>query len=415
VIGHLEPWRNRMKASPHVVVIGAGTLGLCSALNLVEAGARVTVIDAQSIASGSSGRSVGVVGTQFTDPFDILLRVHAMRQFGGWERLGLGFHHIGYLRLARTPAQMQLFAHSVEMQKEAGLRSRLYDAQELRQLVPHLSTEGLEGGIFGPDNGFLDPHEMCNFIAERVRARGGEIRQFCALHGVKRRSAGYTLETGKGPLDCDIVVNAAGAWAPAVARLFGQRLHIFPERHEAIVIHLDPPLDYTMPMVMDLVNGEGTGLNFRHEKRGELIAEIHKASAAAAPENPDDYNEQFEDVSKERLAELLLERLPDLPGARLGRGWAGLYPVTADHRPFVGLFDASEERLVTAAGAGGYGIQLAPVIGQIAADWALHGGPVSAPGTECLSPTPDRNVPVKSHSEQAGRGIGICGLSQKPS
>ena len=280
VIGHLEPWRNRMKASPHVVVIGAGTLGLCSALNLVEAGARVTVIDAQSIASGSSGRSVGVVGTQFTDPFDILLRVHAMRQFGGWERLGLGFHHIGYLRLARTPAQMQLFAHSVEMQKEAGLRSRLYDAQELRQLVPHLSTEGLEGGIFGPDNGFLDPHEMCNFIAERVRARGGEIRQFCALHGVKRRSAGYTLETGKGPLDCDIVVNAAGAWAPAVARLFGQRLHIFPERHEAIVIHLDPPLDYTMPMVMDLVNGEGTGLNFRQRN---AVSRLPKSTRRAPP------------------------------------------------------------------------------------------------------------------------------------
>jgi len=217
-----------MKASPHVVVIGAGTLGMCSALNLVEEGARVTIIEAQSVASGSSGRSVGVVGTQFTDPFDILLRVHAMRRFRQWESLGLGFNHIGYLRLARTSEQMKLFARSVEMQKEAGLRSRLYHARELRQVVPHISTEGLEGGIFGPDNGFLDPHEMCNFIAERLRARGGEIRQFCKLLGVKRRSAGYTLDTGKGALDCDIVVNAAGAWAPAVAELFGQRLHICP-------------------------------------------------------------------------------------------------------------------------------------------------------------------------------------------
>ena len=133
-----------MKASPHVVVIGAGTLGMCSALNLVEEGARVTIIEAQSIASGSSGRSVGVVGTQFTDPFDILLRVHAMRRFRQWESLGLGFNHIGYLRLARTSEQMKLFARSVEMQKEAGLRSRLYHARQLRQLVPHISTEGLE-------------------------------------------------------------------------------------------------------------------------------------------------------------------------------------------------------------------------------------------------------------------------------
>ena len=58
-----------MKKSPHVVVIGAGTLGMSTAINLAEQGASVTVIEAQAIASGSSGRSVGVVGTQFTDPF----------------------------------------------------------------------------------------------------------------------------------------------------------------------------------------------------------------------------------------------------------------------------------------------------------------------------------------------------------
>lgn len=159
-----------------------------------------------------------------------------------------------------------------------------------------------------------------------------------------------------------------------------------------IVIHLDRPLDYIMPMVMDLVNGQETGLNFRHEKQGELIAEIHQASSLL-PEDPDNYNDQCEEESKARLAELLLDRLPDLPRACLGRGWAGLYPVSVDHRPLVGPVDPSEPSLVTAAGAGGYGIQLGPVIGQLAADWALHGAPVSAPGTEILAPTTGRNAP----------------------
>ncbi|TPJ62177.1 FAD-dependent oxidoreductase [Mesorhizobium sp. B2-7-1] len=387
-----------MTASPHVVVIGAGTLGMCTALNLVEQGARITVLEAQSIASGSSGRSVGVVGSQLTDPFEIMLRVHALRRFRHWEGEGLRFNHIGYLRLARTPAQMTLFARSVEIQAEAGLRSRLIRANELRDLVPHINPDGLEGGLFGPDNGFIDPHEMCNLLAGIVREKGGEIRQYRKLLGVQRRPGGYRLETsgdatdGKPRLiDCDVVVNAGGAWAPQVAALFGQRLHIWPERHEAVVIHLDEPLDYTMPMVMDLVNSEGSGLNFRHEKPGELIAEIHKVNSIA-PEDPDNYNDQCEEQSKVDLAELLLERVPDLPGARLGRGWAGLYPVTADHRPFVGPLDASEPSLITAAGAGGYGIQLAPVIGQIAADWVLRGAPVSVPGSQSLAPSAERNV-----------------------
>ena len=388
-----------MTVSPHVVVIGAGTLGMCTALNLVEQGARVTVLEAQSIASGSSGRSVGVVGSQLTDPFEIMLRVHSLRRFRQWEDEGLRFNHIGYLRLARTPAQMELFARSVEIQGEAGLRSRLIRAHELRDLVPHINPDGLEGGLFGPDNGFLDPHEMCNFLAGIVRGKGGEIRQYRKLLGAERRPGGYTLATSGGPvdrerqlIDCDVVVNAGGAWAPRVAALFGQRLHIWPERHEAVVIHLDEPLGYPMPMVMDLVNGEGSGLNFRHEKPSELIAEVHKVNSIA-PEDPDNYNDQCEEQSKVDLAELLLERAPDLPGARLGRGWAGLYPVTADHRPFVGPIDASEPTLITAAGAGGYGIQLAPVIGQIAADWVLHGAPVSVPGSQSLAPSSERNIP----------------------
>ncbi|MGN6305036.1 MAG: NAD(P)/FAD-dependent oxidoreductase [Mesorhizobium sp.] len=382
--------------SPHVVVIGAGALGMCSAHALAEQGARVTVIDARSIASGSSGRSVGVVGTQLTDPFEIRLRIQSVRRIRQWEeRLGLGFRHIGYLRLARTMQQMDLFHRSVEIQRQAGFRSKVHRADELRQLVPHMSTDGLEGGIFGPDNGFLDPHEMCSLLAREVKKLGSEVFQFRSLLGVTRVAGGYRLETGKGPIDCDFVVNAAGAWAPRVAGMLGQTLHIHPERHEALVIHLDEPLPYTMPMVMDLVDGEGTGLNFRHEKAGELVAEIHKVSSSL-PENPDDYNDQCEEASKVMLAEMLLERVPDLPGARLGRGWAGLYPVTADHRPYVGPLDPSEPSLITAAGAGGYGIQLSPVIGLIVADWVLKGTPASVMGAEKLAPTVERNVPVGS-------------------
>ena len=55
---------------------------------------------------------------------------------------------------------MALFERSVEIQREAGLRSRLIRANELQELVPHISPDGLEGGLFGPDDGFLDPHDM---------------------------------------------------------------------------------------------------------------------------------------------------------------------------------------------------------------------------------------------------------------
>lgn len=376
----------------NVCVIGGGLAGMTTAVLLAEQGAAVTVIEANGLGSGSSGRSVGVIGTQFTDPFEIALRKHAFFHFRRWQKQGFKINEIGYLRLARTAEHMDLFEQSVRLQAEAGFGARLYQVDELQSLIPHLSTDGLAGGIFGADNGFIDPYDLCNFLADKVRALGGTVRQACALTDVRRAGGQYVLSTTKGDIACDKVVNAAGAWAGKVAAMFGQTLHIRPERHEALTIHLEKPLDYTMPMVMDLVNGEGTGLNFRHEKPGELIAEIHRVKSWE-PENPDNYNDQCEDDSRYELAELLLERVPDLTGASLGRGWAGLYPVTSDHRPFVGLVDPKETGLITAGGGGGYGIQLSPVIGQAAADWVLHGFPVSCPEAQALVPSPERNVP----------------------
>lgn len=382
-----------MTAQIHVAVIGGGAAGMSTALALIEQGARVTVLDSDALGSGSSGRSVGVVGTQMTDPFQIELRRHSVGRFQDWESRGLRFNHIGYLRLARTEAQMEALERSQRMQAEAGFEARVYQRDQLQELVPHLSTEGLAGGIFGPNDGFLDPYQLCTFLGVQVRELGGTVRQFCKVTGASRIPGGYRLETTGGPVDCDVVVNAAGAWAPRIAEMFGQTLHIHAERHEALSVHLDEPLGYVMPMVMDLIDGQGTGLNFRHEKPTELISEIHKVEAAPS-ENPDDYNDQCMDSAREMLAELLLERLPDLPGARLGRGWAGLYPVTADHKPLVGLIDPAEPGLVTVAGGGGYGIQLAPVMGLIAADWVLQGRVSTVAGAEALMPTPERNRPL---------------------
>ncbi len=379
-------------AKQRVVVIGAGTLGMSSAWNLARRGADVTVLDQGGIASGSSGRSVGVVGTQHVDEFEILIRTHSLHHIRQWQAHGLTFNAIGYMRLGRDARDMALFAKSLEMQTAHGISSaRILDAAAIRACVPHMNTDGIAGALFGSEDGFLDPHEMCTLLSHLVKDLGGSVRQNCKVTGAEMHGSTWRLGTTSGVIACDAVVNAAGAWAPQVARLFGQTLHVLPERHQAVTIHLAEPLPYVMPMIMDLVQGgTGTGLNVRHDRPGQLITEIHKVTATTG-EDPDSYNDQLDEAAKEQLAELLLERMPELPGASFGRGWAGLYPRSSDGRPYVGPIDPAEPTLVTAAGAGGYGIQLGPVIGQLAADWILDGAPASIPEARRLLPTPDRN------------------------
>lgn len=376
----------------HVVVIGGGAIGLSTALHLVERGVGVTVVEAGALGSGSTGRSIGVVGTQHVTSLDVAMRAYGLRRIRAWAPHGVAFHPIGYLRLGRSDGDLKLFERSLRYQCECRINSaRILEPAEMRTLVPDMSTGGITCGLFGPDDGFLDPHLLSIALAKMVRDMGGAVRQRCRLIGAERRGAGYRLTTlaetiGRAEtIDCDGVVIAAGAWAGRVAELFGRRLLMLPERHEAVTIRLPEPLAYVMPMVMDLVyGGGGTGLNFRHDQPGQLVTELHK-SAGTGVADPNDYNEQIEDAGKEHLAELLLERLPGLHGAGFGHGWAGLYPESSDRRPLVGPFDG-EPHLIAAAGAGGYGIQLSPIIGALAADWLTEGAPVTLPEAAALRP-----------------------------
>jgi sarcosine oxidase subunit beta len=373
-----------------IVVIGGGALGLSSAFHLVERGVGVTVMEAGALASGSTGRSIGVVGTQHVTALDVAMRAYGLQRIRAWAQYGLEFHPIGYLRLGRSDRDLQLFEQSLEHQRDSGIDSaRILEPAAMRALVPDMSTDGISGGLFGPDNGFLDPHQLSSVLATMVREMGGTVRQRCQLLGADRRGMGYRLTTTAETIDCDGVVIAAGAWAGRVAELFGRTLPILPERHEAVTIRLPEPLASVMPMVMDLVyGGGGTGLNFRHDRPGQLVTEIHKSAGTGAAD-PDNYTEQMEDAGKERLAELLLERLPGLSGAGFGHGWAGLYPESIDRRPLVGPFEG-EPRLIAAAGAGGYGIQLSPIIGALAADWLTEGAPITLPEAAALRPDAKR-------------------------
>jgi len=374
----------------HIAVIGGGALGLSSALHLVERGVSVTVIEAGALAGGSTGRSIGVVGTQHVTALDVAMRAYGLRRIRAWSQYGLEFNAIGYLRLGRSEGDLLLFEQSLGYQRAAGIETaRILEPAELRALVPDMSTDSIVGGLFGPDDGFLDPYQLATVLTQMVRERGGTVRQRCRVVGADRRGTAYRLTTSAETIDCDGVVIAPGAWAGRVAALFGQRLAVLPERHEAVTIRLPEPLPYVMPMVMDLVyGGGGTGLNFRHDRPGQLLTELHKSEGGEAAD-PDDYNEQIDDAGKEQLAELLLERVPGLSGAGFGHGWAGLYPQSIDRRPLVGPFEG-EPHLIAAAGAGGYGIQLSPIIGALVADWLTDGAPTTLPDAAALRPDASR-------------------------
>jgi sarcosine oxidase, subunit beta len=375
---------------PSVCIIGAGAIGLASAVQLARRGVSdVTVLEADHVAAGSSGLSVGIIETQYVEPLDIELRFRAMGFFHMLEREhGLDVTHNGYLRLARSDSAAVPFARSVEIQHELGISdARILDAREVGRLVPHMRTDDVRCALFGPSDGFIDGHLYCTLLEQLATDGGVQVlsRQRLVSAAVEHDGR-HLLRTEDGQFECDYVVNAAGAWAGRVANVLGYEMSLLPQRHQAVVVHVGHDLGYVMPSVMDYTPHSGeTGLYFRHERPGQLIAGLHTEEATDAIVDPDRYARSVDADFLEEIARLISARLPSLSDAGLAHGWAGVYPVSPDGMPQVGSLSA-DQTIITAGGAGGSGIQLSPVIGELVADWVTFGEPRAIEGGRLLAP-----------------------------
>lgn len=377
-------------ASPRICIVGAGAVGLASALQLARRGVTdVTVLEAEHPAAGSSGLSVGIIETQYVTPLDIELRVRAMRFFAELERdHGLDVTRNGYLRVAHTEEILAGFERSVEIQRELGVAdAAVLDRAGVAATVPDMRSDDVLGGLWGPSDGFIDGHLYCALLVEMAASLGVRVLGRHRVNEVRDApGGGHVVRTSKDEFPCDVVVNAAGAWAGRVGELLGVATPLEPQRHQAVVVHLAEALSYTMPSVMDYTPHTGeSGLYFRHERPGQLIAGVHSEEALDTVSNPDEYARSADAEFLEEVAAKITDRLPTLSEASLAHGWAGLYPVSRDGVPQVGP-NPGRESVISATGAGGSGIQLSPVIGELVADWIVDGEPRAVSAGRELAP-----------------------------
>ncbi|MQA11854.1 MAG: FAD-dependent oxidoreductase [Pseudonocardiaceae bacterium] len=369
-----------------VIVIGGGALGFSTALHLAETDEfEVTVLESQHIAEGSSSRSIGIVETQYMSSFDIAVRAFGLRFVGHLaENEGLTLNRNGYLRLASNDAALEAFQRSIALQREQGITGpRVLIRSEVEKLIPQISLHDRVGALYGPSDGYLDGHLYTNLLADLARRAGATVLQQAALLGAEHAADGtYRLQTRRGKLAADIVVNAAGGWAGRVGDLLDAPVEVKPQRHQAITVALSQSLGYVMPSVMDYVPGSGNpGLYFRHENIDKLFAGLHIEEAVESAADPDTYFQSGDQWFAEQIAEALASRLPGLEGAGLGSGWAGIYPMSTDHQPIVGPHPENPSVLL-AVGAGGNGIQLSPAIGKTVSEYLTGRTPsLAGPGS----------------------------------
>jgi sarcosine oxidase, subunit beta len=359
-----------MPATADVVIIGAGIVGSSIAYHLTEAGVRnVLVIERETRQGlGSTGKSMGGVRAQFATDVNIRMSIYSIPFFARFEEATgrpSGYKPHGYLFMATTDWHMNYLRANHRRQKAQGLKNvQLLSPDDIREVLPQLRSDDIIGGSLCATDGFVDPDSvMTGFMARAIERgvelwRGTEVTGICTDHS---KVSGVT--TTKGDVQAPVVVNAAGPWASAIARMAGVDLPVQPLRRMLVPTEPFPGLPERLPMIIDMT----TGWHFRQEGLGLLMAWAH-------PDEQPGFRTAFDPAYIEKILTRAAARVPDFANLAVNprRCWAGLYEMSPDHHAILG--PAPELRgFFFANGFSGHGVMHSPATGRILADLIVHG------------------------------------------
>ena len=343
-----------------ILVIGGGVAGLSAAAALSR-NARVTVIEAEAqIGFHSSGRSATMLHYALGDR---LVRALTLASRSFFESPPDGFAEAPLGRImpvlvhAREDERAELDALDAEIAPFATL-DRL-DAASLAELCPILKIGdgGAVAGLADREGIRLDPHALLQGFLRRLRGAGGELRTGERVAQINRQAGSWHVvsETGER-FAAPILVNAAGAWADAVAGLAGARpIGLQPKRRT--IITFDAPAGTALDD-LPFAKTVGDELYFAPES-GRLFA----SPMDEVPSEPTDAQPEEYEVA---LAAHRMEERTMLEVRNIHSRWAGLRTFTADRHPAVG-FAPDADGFFWLAGQGGFGLQTSPALARMTA------------------------------------------------
>ena len=197
-----------------VVIIGGGAVGASSLYHLCKAGwTDCVLLEKNELTAGSTWHAAGNVPT-FSSSWSIMnmqrYSAELYRGLGAAVDYPMNYHVTGSVRLAHTQERLQEFQRVVGMGRYQGMDLKILTPDEIKSVYPFLETHDLVGALYDPYDGDIDPAQLTQALAKGARQMGARIERFCPATGVRREGDLWVVETHKGDIRCDVVVNAAG-------------------------------------------------------------------------------------------------------------------------------------------------------------------------------------------------------------
>lgn len=375
-----------MKSQAKVVVIGGGVVGVSALYHLAKKGwgDDVVLLEKAELTSGSTWHAAGLLPL-FNMSYSVgqvhKYSVNLYRQLEEETGQSVGFKQVGNLRLAMNDDRMDEYYQYAATAKTIGISVRFLTPDDIRKLWPLCNIEGLVGGIFHADDGYIQPADLTQALAKGARNRGATIYRKTPVVAIEQATSGaWVVKTEKGDITCDHVISATGNYARKTGAMVGLDVPVIPVEHQFIVTEPHPQLQQRkadgLPEMAVLRESDGSWY-LREENNGFILGPYEKDAPCCYVDGPDpraEYELFQEDI--DRLAphiEAAMSRVPAFGEVGIKQVYNGAIAYTPDGNPIIGPawdidnFWLNEGHSFGITAAGGAGWQLA--------EWIVEGEP----------------------------------------
>ena len=356
-----------------IVIIGGSVIGSAVAYFLLREGkgGRVVVVEPDpSYEFAAAPRASGNIRQLWGLPENILMSKFSRDfyiHFGELmavdeDKPSVGWNQRGYLWLA-PPEGRPLLERNYRNQKEYGIDSEILEPPEIGSMFPSLSLGGVGAAAWAPTDGWLDGYLVVQGFRKKARSLGATYLKD-RVTGVRTQenlATGVALEFG-GTIEADVVIDAAGAWGPAIAETIGMKLPVVPLRRMKFYFETPNKIE-PLPMIRDFPR-----LTMRPEGNGYFAGVSSLSDKPGFNFNVD--HEFFEEAVWPALA----ARVSAFETLKVRNSWAGHYEQnTLDTCLILGNWPGHFENFHVITGFSGNGLMHGPAAARALSELILHG------------------------------------------
>ena len=361
------------------VIIGGGIVGCSTAYHLAQLGWKdVVVLERHKLTSGSTFHAAGLVGQLRSSANITQMLGNSIELYDRLEKetgLATGWKRNGGLRLACNPERMEEVERQATTAHSFGLDMQILTPKEARELWPIMTVDDLVGAAFLPTDGQANPSDITQALAKGARMGGATIVENCKVTGIEVKDGrAVAVETDRGRVACEAVVNCGGQWAWEIGQMAGVNVPVQSVEHQYLVTE---PID-GVPRNLPTLRDPDRLIYFKEEVGGLVMGGYEPNPIPWALDGiPEGFNFTLLDSNWdhfEQMMEQALIRVPALENAGIRTLTNGPEAFTPDGNFILG--EAPEcERFFVGAGFNAFGIASGGGAGKALAEWIVGGEP----------------------------------------